>query len=736
MRSSTSTETGRSRWLPAVLTPVVTVLLGLVAAWRGTLFYYVGDAPESFVPLWHHFGSQLRNGTWPQMEPSGWMGGNYAAEAAYNQWNPVSLVDYVVVSFFDDLSHAAAFVMIQLLALLAVAAYLLFRSYGAGAWPAFAMATAMPVTGFTLFYEAAGWPAGLTALVWVTFFWWAAHRQASRGGAPWPTFVFGFLAMTSGNPYAALGLIIVLAALAVELGVGRKVRELVHLVVTGAAVGLCAWLVFGPLLGTQEVTLRQELAMISNDTFMVPDLGDLSGASTPSYLPSVTNWGGALLESLPSVYLAWFFLPLLPWLRWRTLASRLRGSLSIVVFTAIYGAMTLGPSNFWLFRWPIRVIEYTYLGLLGILAVALTAGLAREHVRLRAILTGAVIVFGTYIAFSVTPNQAFRHMLSLVMVAGLITAAVWSYRRYGDRVFASTLVAGTLVVTFFQTSVFPGAIDNAIYPPTSVSTIREAAESYEGTYLQLAQQGSAGKDAVESARIMFGNLHVVTDHESVVRYTGIGFKAFSDALCMDYKGNVCEESYDRLWEPVAGTAGDLADALRLETLVLQRTAFEDAIDDGPPAGWAVAESDDVREVWTRTEALELPGRVSGVSEGLRVVTSEATDYTELVTVEGEGTLTFARLSWPGYTATVDGREVEVGTTDAGLLTVDVPAGTSEVVLEFAVPGVRSGWALVGLGALVVAAQTVVIATRDRRRKRRGGAGDDASALASSEVVAS
>ena len=33
--------------------------------------YYIGDNPESFVPLWHHFGEQLRAGHWPTSDGPG-----------------------------------------------------------------------------------------------------------------------------------------------------------------------------------------------------------------------------------------------------------------------------------------------------------------------------------------------------------------------------------------------------------------------------------------------------------------------------------------------------------------------------------------------------------------------------------------------------------------------------------------------------------------------------------------
>ncbi len=237
--------------------PDLLVVLGVGVAVAATMtipflqrhdFYYGGDNPQSFVSLWHHFGSQLRAGHWPTMEPAGWTGGNYAAEGTYALWNPVQLLDYVLVSYFDDLATAAAVVQIQFLALLGMGAYLLFREYGAGRSASVAVALAVPATGFTLYYEANGWPAGLVAFTWVTWFWWAARRQSRGHLLPLVTFLVGALAMTTGNPYAALGMVVVLAGIAVELLVRRDWGRLVGIVVIGACVGATAALVFLPLV--------------------------------------------------------------------------------------------------------------------------------------------------------------------------------------------------------------------------------------------------------------------------------------------------------------------------------------------------------------------------------------------------------------------------------------------------------------------------------------------------------
>src|SRR3712207_1771865 len=121
--------------------------------------------------------------------------------------------------------------------------------------------------------------------------------------------------------------------------------------------------------------------MLANDTFLVPQLGDVAASSAPTYVPAILNWGGALIERLPSTYFLWFALPLLPWVRWHGWRRPDRPVTSAVVVAAVFGALTLGPSNLWLFRWPIRLIEYTYLALAVVLALLLSRGLAGDRIR-------------------------------------------------------------------------------------------------------------------------------------------------------------------------------------------------------------------------------------------------------------------------------------------------------------------------------------------------------------------
>ncbi len=716
-------------WLVALGVGVVVMVLCVIPQWRGTFFYYVGDQQEQFMPMWHRFGEQLRAGHWLTMDPDGWMGGNYAAEALTGIWNPVNLVNFVVVSFFNNLSHAAFVVAIEILGLLAVGAYLLAREYNAARVPSAILATALPVSGFTLWYEAAGWLSGLMAFTWVTHFWWAARRHSRGLFNPFVPFVFGCLAMTTGNPYAPLGLVVVLVAIAIELVLERDFSRLAHLVVMGGCVGAVVLLVFFPLVGALGVTWRQQWAEIVNNNFLVPHLGDLAAGSSPTYLPSISSWIVSPLQPMPSTYFAWFVVPLLPWLRWRSLHDRWRPLTSLFVVAGVYLAATVGPSNLWLFRWPLRLVEYFYLAAGVLFAVVLSAGLAADQVRRRGIATGAIVLVGTYLAWAAEPqNDNQIHLAGLALIAVLLTASLVAYFRRGLPALGIVIVTGTACVVALQTTVFPhfSGADKPVYGGYDLARLKATTKDYRGTVLQLASLTGVTTEQKLSGEIMFGNVPMAAGLASVGSYTGLGgFAEFGEALCMDYRGVTCPEAFDRLWQVADGTDAPLVDVLRVSTLVLQRSLLPDVVDRTPPPGWHVAANNGVRTVWLRDRPFSADGRVSWSSHGVQVLADSAQRQREIVRYRsfgGAGRVLFARLDWPGYTATVDGKPVEVLNGPAGLVAVDVLAGEHALVLAFETPGQQLGFLVFGAAAVIVTMQALIW-TVFRRRRRQRASGD-------------
>ncbi|GGM47797.1 hypothetical protein GCM10012275_18570 [Longimycelium tulufanense] len=708
-----TSPTRGSRWRGILAGTAVCVLVGLLAqvpVLYNRVFYFWDDSSAQFVPMWRALGQGILSGGWPPMlDLDAWMGGNLAGEAMFGTWNPVNAANYVLAAKIDDLAVTATVVKTEFLVLLALGVYLLCREYGAARWASSVVAVALPFSGFTLYFEAATWAAGLMSFAWVPWVWWAARRMARNRSFTLLPFALGALAITVGNPYGLLGVCVVLLALMIEFAVRRHWRAVTRLFVLGLTLGGVALLVFLPLMGNVAVSWRTE-SRIFNDDFLRPDLSDLLGMSVPGTAAQIRSWaGGAVRMETPAMYFAWFALPILAWVDWKAVRCRAKALVSPLVVTVVYLMCTLGPSELWMFRWPLRLIEYVYLPLAVLLAVLLGSGLRTDHLRRRIAACGAIVLGGTYLSIAAGPDRVLRYVLGAAIVVVLLAAAVLLSRR-GGRPTAVALHLGTAVVLFLQLHWFPGNLSVAQFGfPTSVTQLQQDfARRYQGTVFQVADVSAAvSTDKERSWRyVLLGNMYRAAGVASTTSYTGMGNKTFSATLCMNHLGSTCPEAYQVMSRPTE-LGPSLFDLMRVETIVVQRALVDDP---KPPAGFMVTERNDLVTVLHRTAPLPWPeGRLSQASPNLRV-TADARDHqrAEVLQIErsgpGRGTLAFARLAWPGYRAEIAGRELPVRSGPAGLLVVDVPPDVAggEVRLRWIPPGLGVGLLALGVSALVAA----------------------------------
>ena len=426
------------RWLGAVA--VVVALAAQLPVLRTRIFYFWDDSASYFLPTWHLIGERLRDGTFSLLDSDMWVGGNWVAEGQLGIFNPLVLANSLLVSFLPDLAVAALVVKTEHLVILAAGVYLLAREYGARPAAAAAVAVALPFSGYTLYWDAQNWPASLLGFIFLPHLWWTCRRFARGRLHPVFPLIVGYLAITSGSPYGALGVILVLATVAVERLALRDWRSVLRLAIVGGSIGLVGAIVFLPLLGIQPIGYRTRTG-VENTGFLRPELGQLLNLSSPSYVAPVRSWGP---PSTPITYLAWFVLPLLPWFAWSSL-RRARPLTGLFFFGGVYLLLALGPSNAWLFRWPARLIEYVFLPVCVIVALLLSPGLRTDHIRARAFGSAALIALGTYLAWANAPLHPRRHIAAGVAVAVLVALVLLAARRRPPLV-VPVLMAGTVAV--------------------------------------------------------------------------------------------------------------------------------------------------------------------------------------------------------------------------------------------------------------------------------------------------
>jgi hypothetical protein len=441
----------------------------------------------------------------------------------------------------------------------------------------------------TLYFEASSWAAGLISFAYTPHLWWSARRAASGRLNPLWAFLIAALAITSGTPYGVLGVGVVLAGLLAEFAVRRLWRPFRLTLLLGALAGLIAPLVFLPLLGTGSVTWRDPGTASAGSLTM--NTSDLLAMSSPTHLPQMPIFGGYGTDE-PAAYFAWFALPLLPWLDWRVLRDRWRMLTGALVVGLGYLLLALGPANLWMFRWPMRLAEYCYLGLAVPLAVLLSARIRTDRLRLRVAGTAAILIGGTYLAWTAWPAGWGAHLAGLALVAALTAAAVWTHRE-ARAWFSTTLAAGTAAVLGLQLTLFPGNANLVPFSfPHAVADLRSRfADRYEGETMQIASIDVARQTAglrPDGAwqHFLFGSAYLPAGVNSVISYSGIGFRDFADTFCFDNAGSACAAAYPALWAPTRFGGAPLADLLRIDTLVVQNALVPGVT---PRPGWHVAE---------------------------------------------------------------------------------------------------------------------------------------------------
>lgn len=668
-------------------------------------FYFWDDSAAAAVPVWHRIAEAVLHGRFPLLNLDLWRGGNFAAEAATGMWNPVLVALMIAIYPIDNLAVGITLAKVCLMLLLSGGTYLLARDHGVTRPLAAVAGTAIPLAGYSFFMDGPAWVNALALSAATPWLWWTARLVARDGRSPLWLVLTGYLTLSIGNPYGFL--VLGCAVLAVAVQLRRRVRALV---LAGVAVVLLDVMVYLPLLLTASVGVRAGSATV-NDGFLKPNLTNLLEASTPSTEPYLVNFGGATGAgwfAVPVVYLAWFVLPTLPWLRWRLLREQWRAHLGLYVFGGAFGLLMLGPSQVWMFRWPLRLIDFCWFPVVILWALLAGDGFQRSRWRVRALLSAALVVLGAYLAWGERTETWPRHVIGALVVLALTAVLLLCGRSYR----AVVLVAGSVLVLGLQLVWFPAnrAVTDYHFP-TSAAELRARFAKYQAPVVQLSdvRLDAAQRDPAHAyLDELYGSLFSVAGVESTTAYSGIGFTALDSALCEVYQGaTTCPQAWHALWTVPAGARLPLVDLLRANTIVVQNSLVDTR--GGPaPAGWHrapwLADSGLVT-VWERDTPITSAGRVAE-ADGVDVVSDAATGPVgERLVVRGSGSVTFARLAWPGYSATVAGRSVGVRSGPDGLLVVDVP-GSGDVTLSWSPPGWQVSIVAFGLGVLLTAGLAV------------------------------
>ncbi|WP_227985323.1 hypothetical protein [Nocardia spumae] len=718
-------------------------VLGVIAGYVAVILanarhFYTDDTESQYAPLWLMLGRHLREGHLPLMVPEQWMTGNYTMEEA-GLFNPPQLLIDLIAPSVDNLALLATVVKLIFAIIAGLGVYRICLVYGSRApWAAVA-GIAFPLSGWFLFFDEASWVTSLTGTAWMLHAWASAVRYArgpagdrSRYGGrgfgygPIPLFVFLYLAISVEYVFPAVEAALMLVAVAVgELVVQRAWRPVVRLAVVSGAAGLAGLMTYLPAMLSATVSWRGN-SQINNDRFLTVPWSESLNASLPSSMPAFTSWWG-YVQPLPVTYIAWFLIPALAFVDWDRARRAWRELVTVALFSIMFLMWAAGPGTVGPLRWPARVLPMVAVGLLILVCVLLGRfGTVRDP-RPRAIAAAVLIGLLWVRTFSADPHDVAWHVLSALAVAAVGGFAVWLAIRRGTGAAATVAIVAMFPIAYLQVSlVQPTPMGWNL--PVHRAQAEAAFPEFDGVTLQLGDRGllqPADKDLRGAyGSLVFGNYAKDVRRNYVNGYTPNGHYWFGDMLCMRWDSSVCPDAFRRVFTPEPSTGRAPVDLMKLDRVVLHRALYPDAGDQPPPPGWEWVDypgHERYIRVLERQHGLisRTDGRVSD-TRGVQATSLAESDRTSRVRVSSPdgGRVVFARLNWPGYHATLGGREIPVTEVSKSFVAVDIPAGTTAATLDLTwdPPGWTLGVAGAAAGLLLLAVmQWLYLRTRRRER---------------------
>ncbi|ORI27250.1 hypothetical protein BJI47_02470 [Rhodococcus sp. 1168] len=724
----------RALWAAAVAAVVVLGYLLVLSV--DPRFFYIDDTESGAVPNWLQLGRIMREGQFPSLVLDQWMSGNYPVEGQGGLWNPVQMAINYLSPSIDNLALLATGVKLGFSIVLAWGVYRVALAYGSRpSWAAVAGASA-PFVGFTLFFENTSWVTALIGTAWIMNAWASSVSYARGRSGPIMPFVFLYLAISVGYVHAAVMAGVVVGSVAIgEWVFQRQWRPALRVAGVGIAAASCGAITFLPGVLTSSVTWRSGEEGTFNDNFLTAPWSETLTASIPTSVTSIESWSGETTAS-PVTYIAWFLVPALAFVAWRRVPAALReltAPLILLVFALVF---TAGPSDIGPIRWPARILPFVAIVALILVATLVSRYGTLDKLRPRLLAASLLTVILVLRAGSSGPELFGRHVASGLLIAAFGAVALFLAHRFSTRATAALLLLTIAPVAMYQVAAYDPPFAKW-WLPTTQSEARSEFPQWEGETLQLGSRTltETSADSADDPRLpwhsqVYGNSAKVLGLDYVNAYTPVGYLDFANLLCLQHEGSTCPDAFRRLFQVEIYTGKTYADLMRLDRVVLQENQYPLANSQPAPPGWKwvtppTAEAERQTYVLERIDGLipEDIGRVVATVDATAVPQSSSAN-SEKVNVSSPtgGSVVFARLAWPGYSATLNGEPLQTKGLGDIFLYVDLPAGTdnADLSMSFRPPGQRLG--LVGVAGGVLLLAVLVVFDLRRRRPRRAGDG--------------
>jgi hypothetical protein len=701
-------------------------------------YFHVDDALNDILPSSASIWRLLSEGTPPILNASTINGGNSLVDIARAPFHPITVLASAMwpVAGLEGVTFATAFL---LLASMFGGAFFLARGglrLGLGYSLAAGFLTATsPI--FVSIYLPSWWAValGMVGYIWATSaLLWAAHsprpaRLLLLGISTWALFATGW--PQSYATFAASAILIAAYSMLTSESLGwRRLHTPMKLAAVVVAGSLAGWPIISEYLELSSKGFLDRITGFNNDgNFFTPSVGQLLSVANPVSSDFLSTYWGYLWTAVPFGFATLLLLVAVFFTEHTMATFRHDRLLQLLAANAgLFYLMTQLPAQLGPTRVTFRYLPYALIFVIvGCLHYLNHAKRVWNWSRFSAAV--AVIAAGALTAsWRVAQPSDLRHSV-LTPTLYLVTTSILLllYRKEALRhwIEGALVIAGALLlaVQIPLSNPFFGGSTQA----PQLSAAAQARDLAEGGFLLDAATTGTTPNAVApgygSSRYLIAGIRIVNGYDSV------GQSAFSRMLPTDstqwYLGpDAIKTLAGKAPAPMGNTTW--FDVMRISAVLTNADPIAGAHDALVGAGFTKVSTVGATAVFTHTRnAGSQTSTVSASTTGTTIGSGQAiSDLTEQVEVTNStpetGEVSFARMYWPGYTATLDGKPLEVRSLNGVLVSVAVPPRTSGTLqLSYWPPSWRTALPIAGFGLLAL----IVLPFLLGRRSRRSGVTD-------------
>ena len=677
-------------------------------------FFFYDDMEHQHLPVMMEIGRRLREGHFPAVTDLSAFGGNLSGEYQYGLYNPVSLLIYRALPSFSNLAAAAAFLALSHYFILATGVFVLVLELGGRPLAAALAAVMMATNPFLAHWLASAWIPGLIATAWFPWAIAALHRSSTDARFIPLGAAAVYLVNASGWPHAVVAMgITILVIFLLDPNIPRqRLHGGWFAALAGCLASIPVWL---PLVAFSGMSSRGSSFSDAQELF-APPLQSLLNPGFPTQLFMMNGFNGWERSSIPILFagVAVLIVPALvrgDW--WR---SHSRDLVCWLALAAIFLVLTMGPSQMGPMRWSFRFLPYFHLTLCVLTGMlASHAQFDRSRAALWRALACCVVAF--VVAWQATTSEESSHQQSFVLLA-TCAFAVWRLLDH-PRVATITLIAMTLVTWGIVSVDYQRNTNlNELGAPRNSEDYKlPPIVGKDDIVLTLVHSDPTSEHSIVTAGVQHGvytgNMGMLAGLKMVNGYSPLGPAGLARGLCMNQFGWTCRWAAGLLEKIDPETRLTAWQLLGITRVVADKTDRRMK----PPSinGASVCYDDQYMRVLCFPRTYRYPITWSSEPISYTVLDTAASTVRIAVTSDTPGTdVVFARAWYPGLTARLDGRPVEVSRYQYDLVRVKLPKVDSGVLeLHWGYPGIVPAW-------IAIVASLVTIALGFRFARARGG----------------